>query len=78
MRMRPNPLAIIAAAAAVPVLVKSAKPVAKKIGNGIKKLGEKLVESVEKMEEEESKVQINQQKILRHQKGRSQRRSPCT
>lgn len=56
MRRSVNPLAIAAlAAAAIPVVVKAAKPVARKLGKGIQKIGEKLVESVDNMEHHEGK-----------------------
>lgn len=54
MRRSLNPLGLLGIAAlATPLIVKSAKPLAKKVGKGIRDLGEKLVESVEKMEAEE-------------------------
>ncbi len=56
MRRSVNPFAVVAiAAAAIPIVVKAAKPIAKKIGKGIQNFGEKLVESVDNMEQHEGK-----------------------
>ncbi len=63
MRFFMNPRAVItvlAAAVATPLIVKSAKPFAKKIGQEFEKLGKKLVESVETMENEEEKARATE------------------
>ncbi|MBX3113391.1 MAG: hypothetical protein KF836_02395 [Fimbriimonadaceae bacterium] len=57
MRRIPSPgagLAVLVAAAALPIVIKASKPLAKKIGEGIEKFGRKLKEATV---EEETKAE---------------------